>query len=179
MKSLIAASTAAVALLAVAGTASAQEGVSYYGNVGYSFVDANDADVTLGALGAKLGARFNPYLGVEAEAAFGVDDDSVTTFGVPVKVELKHTVAAYVIGFVPVSPNADLFARIGYGNSEIEASAGGVSAKADGSGVNIGVGGQYFFTGNDGVRVEYLKNSIDGDEGLEANIWSLSYVRKF
>lgn len=176
MKALIAAA-AAVALTSVALPAAAQS-ASFYGNVGYSFVDADDVNVDLGAIGAKLGARFNPYLGVEGEAAFGVNDDTVTVANVPVKVELQHTVAAYVVGYLPASSSVDLFARVGYGTSKIKASAAGVSASDDESGWNAGLGAQWFFTANDGVRGEYTKYGID-DNGLQANAWTVSYVRKF
>lgn len=176
MKSLIAASVAAAAM-AAAVPAAAQ--VTYYGNLGYSFIQAEDLDVNLGAIGGKVGARFNPYLGAEAEAAFGVDDDSARVLNVPVKVELKHAVAAYVVGFVPVSENLELFGRLGYGSAKVKASALGASASDDGAAWNLGAGAQYFFTANDGVRGEYLKSGVSGDDGLEADVWSLSYVRRF
>lgn len=177
MKTLIVAATAAAAVLAVAGSASAQglEGTTFYGNLGYSFIDAQDADVNLGAISAKLGARFNPYFGAEVEGAIGVNDDTVNV-GVPVKVELTHSIAAYVVGYYPATPSLDLFARLGYGNTEVKASALGASAKDDASDWLVGAGAQYFFTANDGVRGEYTKS---GDNGLDANVWSVSYVRKF
>lgn len=170
---------AAVLALSAAAVVPAAAQTAFYGNLNYSLIDAQDADVTLGALGGRVGARFNPYLGVEAEAAFGVKDDDVRVGNVPVKVELEHTVGAYLVGFVPVQPNFDLFARIGYVNSKVKASALGASAKADGSSWNAGVGGQYFFTANDGVRAEYTKSDLNNDDGLDANIWSVGYVRKF
>jgi outer membrane immunogenic protein len=174
MKSLIAAA-ALTAVAAVAAPAAAQDAANgFYGNIGYTFVNADDLDVDLGALGAKVGYKFNPYIGVEGEAAFGVDDDN---FG-PIKLELKHTVAAYVVGFVPVNEQFELLGRVGYGNTEVEASGFGGSASADDSCWNVGVGAQYFFTANDGVRAEYTKYGVD-DNGLQADAWSVSYARRF
>jgi len=177
MKSLVIAS-AALAIGSIALPAAAQ--TSFYGNVGYSHIDASDTDVTLGALTGKLGARFNPYVGVELEAGLGVKDDTVTVIGVPVKVELENTIAAFVVGSYPVSPTFELFARLGYGNGSVKASAAGASLSDDASSWNAGVGGQWFFTDNDGVRAEYTKWNIgNADDGVDANVWSASYVRKF
>lgn len=169
MKSLFA---AALASLAIAAPAAAE----VYGNVGYTFVDAQD--VNLGAIGGKLGYKFNPYVGIEAEAAFGANDDTVNVGAVPVKVKLQSAAAAYVVGFYPVTPKLDLFARAGYGTTKIKASALGASASGDQDGWNAGVGAQYFLTEKDGVRAEYTKWDVAGDN-VDANTWAVSYVRKF
>ncbi|MCI3134946.1 hypothetical protein [Phenylobacterium aquaticum] len=76
MKALIA--TAAAGLLAatlVPAVASAQDlsPVTGYGTLGYAASEANG--VNLGALQGRVGARFGKYLGVEGEAAFGVNND--------------------------------------------------------------------------------------------------------
>ncbi len=172
MKSL----TVVAALAALAAAAPALAG-EIYGNAGYTFIDGQGAK--LGALDGKLGYRFNPYLGVEGEAAFGVADDSIRVGSVPVNLKLESAVAGYVVGFYPVSPKLDLFARVGYGNVRIKASALGVSGAGDQNGWNAGVGAQYFFTAKDGVRGEYAKWGFDGNNGVDADTWSVSYVRKF
>lgn len=159
---------AALAAIALATPAAAE----VYGNLGYTGVDAQG--VKLQALGGKIGYRFNPYVGAEAEAAFGVGDDDV----LGAKVELDNAVAGYVVGFWPVAERTDLFARVGYGNAKITASAGGFSASGDQNGWNAGVGAQQFFTDKDGVRLEYTKWGVE-DNGVDADTWSLSYVRKF
>jgi opacity protein-like surface antigen len=172
MKSLFVA--AALAALGVASSAAAQPDL--YGNLGYSYVDSHG--VSLSALGGRAGWRVNPYFGVEAEAAFGLDDDTARVSGAPVKVKLQDSVAGYAVGFYPVSPKLDLFARVGYGTARIKASVAGYSARGDNDGWNAGVGAQYFVTDKDGVRAEFTKVGFD-DKGLDANTWSVSYVRKF
>ena len=87
--SLIAA-VAAVAMVPVAANAQAVTG---YGSVGYSHHDLEGADV--GAIQGRLGARFNPYLGVEGELGFGVKKDDVSIGGVNGKAELKNSAAIY------------------------------------------------------------------------------------
>jgi hypothetical protein len=165
MKKTILTATAVAALLAVPAIAQAQ----VYGNVGYASVAVDEADVTVGLIQGRLGVQMNPYFAVEAEAGFGISDDSVAG----VDVEMKYEIGAYVVGKVPVSESFDIFARVGYVSYEVEASAGGFTAAGTGSDAAYGVGVQGFFTANDGVRADWT--SYGGD----ANVWSLSYVRRF
>ena len=164
MKSLmITVATAALAMAAVPAVSQAQEA---YGTVGYANVDADGP--TLGALQGRLGYKFNPYVGIEGEAAFGISDDTVAG----IDVELKHEVGAFVVGFLPVSPKAELFARAGYTSSSFKTSVGDV----DGDGVAWGLGGQYHFTDKDGVRLDWTRHDYDAGN---ADVWAVAYTRKF
>ena len=175
MKSLIVAASA-VAMAAVAAPAFAQGAapqVTGYANLGYSLVDTQGAP-NLSAVQGRLGARIAQYFGVEGEAGFGVGSKRLS--GVDVKV--KSTVAAYAVGFLPVQPNFDVFARVGYGHSNAQTRFAGVTTKVGEDSVNYGAGGQYFFTANDGIRADYTREEFrNGPE--HANVWALSYVRKF
>ncbi len=179
MKTLIATAAAAAIVAALApATASAQETTTgAYGSVGYSA--AREEGVDLGAIQGRLGYRFHPNLGVEGELAGGVKKDDTYVAGVPVEVELNHQAALYGVGFLPIAPNADLYARVGYGTTELEASGpGGVSARGDGTSWNYGVGGQYFLDEKNGLRADYTRHDFT-DDGGEADVWSVGYVRKF
>lgn len=168
---LIAAAVSALGAPAMAQSVSP----TYYGTLGYTQLDHGDGD--LGAITGRLGARLNPYFGVEGEASFGVRDDDFTVAGVPVKVEHNYDVAAYAVGTLPVTPNFELFGRVGYGTTEIEAKAAGVSARGDGESWNYGVGANYFFDGQNGVRGDWTRR--DFRDGGEADVYSLNYVRRF
>lgn len=181
MKSLMiaAASVAALATVGFAGAASAQDtsGTTVYGTVGYANVSADDgADVNLGALQGRIGARFGKYFGVEGELAAGVKGDDFDVLGTNVDVDLKHEVGAFAVGYYPVTERFDIFARAGYASSEIKAKGAGVSQSADLDGFAYGIGGQYFFTEKDGVRLDWTRH--DGDDA-EADVVGVSYVRKF
>ncbi|KRB40012.1 MAG: porin family protein [Pseudomonadota bacterium] len=178
MKSLITTAAAAALVAAfVPAMANAQDtSVTGYGSLGYSHHDMEGADV--GAIQGRLGARFGQYLGVEGELGFGVKKDDVSIAGVDGKAKLKHQAAIYGVGFLPVAPNADLYARIGYGTTEGKVTVPGASASVDGDSWNYGVGGQYFFEGGNGVRADYTRHDFT-DGGGEANVWSVGYVRKF
>ncbi len=177
MKSLViaAASVAALATAGMAGAASAQDMTpTWYGTVGAANVNVEDAN--LGAIQGRVGARFGQYFGVEGELSGGIADDSTRISGTNVDVELKCDVGAYAVGYLPINPKADLFARIGYSKSEFDVSAAGLSASQEVDGVAYGVGGQYFFSDKDGIRLDYTKH--DSDDG-DADVVGLSYVRKF
>jgi hypothetical protein len=182
MKSLVVAAASAAALLAVPGLAQAQDmgATSLYGTVGYANFDADD--VNLGAIQARLGARFGPYFGVEGEAAFGIDDDSIDTGLAPplptsVDVELNHELGLFGVVFLPASENVDLFARVGYVGAEIEASTAGVSDDGGDDGWAFGVGGAFYFDGQNGVRVDYTRHEFGDD--LDADVWAVAYSRRF
>ncbi|MES2722049.1 MAG: porin family protein [Pseudomonadota bacterium] len=178
MKSLIVLAATAAAVLAAPAVASAQSmsPTTFYGSIGYA--NAAIDDVNLGAVQGRLGARFGQYVGVEGEVAGGVKEDSVRIGAVNVDVELKHQVAIYGVGYLPLNPQFDLLARVGYGNTKIEASALGAAAAADGDSWNYGVGGQYFFDDKNGVRVDYTRHDFK-DSGDDADVWAVAYTRKF
>ena len=177
MKSFITVAASLAVLAAVPAAVQAQPmGSEVYGSVGYAQSRADGLD--LGAVQGRLGTKINPYFGVEGELALGIKDDSVRVGGANVDVELEHSAAIYGVGFLPINPNADLFARVGYGTTEVKASAGGVSAKADGESWNYGVGGRYFLDAKNGVRADYTRQEFQ-DDGGAADVWSVGYVRKF
>ncbi len=169
---------AAAATLAVSAPALAQTGpfagTTFYGTLGYDHVTVDDPDVDLGAITGRLGARVTPYIGAEVEAGFGVKDDD---FGA-VDVELDNHAAVYAVGFLPVQPNFDLFARVGYGTQEASVSGAGANVSADGESWNYGVGAQYFFDGANGIRGEWTRHDLE-DDGGEFDVFSIAYVRKF
>ena len=162
MRTLMIAASAAVLSLAAVSTAQAQA----YGTIGYAGVEADDAN--LGALQGRLGYKFNPYLAIEGEAAFGISDDTVSG----VDVELKHEVGVFGVVIAPLSPSFDLFARAGYSGATFDTTLG----EADTDGFAYGVGGQYNVTEKDGVRLDWTRHDHDD---VEADVWSIGYSRKF
>lgn len=169
---------AAAAITAISAPAFAQSvtGPSYYGTLGYSQLDYSDGD--LGAVTGRLGAKFNPYIGVEGEASVGVRDDDFSIGGVNGKIEHQYDAAAYVVGTLPVTPNFELFARGGYGTSKIKAELAGIEQEADGESWNYGAGANYYFDGQNGVRADWTRRDFEDDAG-EADVYSVSYVRRF
>jgi outer membrane immunogenic protein len=177
MKIIIAAASAAAALCAVSGVAQAQTApVGVYGGIGYASTNPNKGDANLGAIQARLGYRFMPWVGVEGELAVGVNDDSAGAFNV----KEKHSEAIYGVGFLPISPNADLLARVGYGTTKFKFTDGPVpDFSTNEDSWNFGVGGQYHFDGKNGVRVDYTREEFTKDSAGHADVYSIAYTRRF
>jgi len=155
--------------------------VTYEGSVGYTGIHLNGADI--GAIDLRAAANFGKYVGIEGEGAFGVADQNGTVGTVATKLHLNDEYAAYGVARWPVLANANLFARLGYGHSDIKATASlnGQSASATGgsNSLNYGAGGEYFFDGKNGVRVDYTRFDFQNSNTKDADTWSVGYVRKF
>ena len=179
MKSLIALAATTAVILAAPAIASAQSlsPTTVYGSLGYA--NASIDDLNLGSVQGRLGARFGQYVAIEGEVAGGVKEDSIAvTPAISVDFKVKSQLAVYAVGFLPVNPQFDLLARVGYGHSEIEASGAGATASADGDSWNYGVGGQYFFDEKNGVRVDYTRHDFK-DSSDDADVWAVAYTHKF
>lgn len=182
MKLLITAASAMALAALIPAAASAQTantGTSFYGTLGYA--DSNTDHLNLGTIQGRLGARFGQYFGVEGELGAGVTNDKTTVQGVNIKAKIQHQEAIYGVGFLPLSANFDLLARIGYGETRAKASASAfnVADSASGNSWNYGVGGQYRFDDHNGIRADYTREEYTGSNGGAANVYAIAYVRKF
>ena len=180
MKALITAASAlalCAVMPAVASAQTANSGTTFYGTLGYDDTSMNS--LNLGSIQTRLGARFGQYLGVEGEASWGVTGDKIGVPGAPdVKVKQNSQEAIYGVGFLPISPNIDLLARVGYGHTSGTGAVAGVTPGVKGDSWNFGVGGQYSFDGKNGVRVDYTREAFQNRGVDDANVWSVAYVRK-
>jgi hypothetical protein len=177
MKSLVI-TAATIALLGAAAPAFAQpwDSVTGYGTLGLG--DFNAGDANIGAVTGRLGARFGRYVGVEGEFSGGFDSAPANVGGTRTSVSLRDQYAAYAVGYAPVLPHADLFARLGYGASDLHFAQPGNTFNNYATSWNIGGGGQYFLDSKNGIRADYTRETFNQSD-LNANVWSLAYVRKF
>lgn len=177
MKTLIVASSLALLTVAPAAAIAQEAGTtSMYGTLGYAGSSVEGVD--LGAIQGRVGARFGKYVGIEGELGAGVKNDKTDVAGTSVKIEPQHQAAVYGVGYLPVAPNVDLFARVGYGTTDIKASAAGTSVADSSDSWNYGVGGQYMLDAKNGVRADYTRYDYR-DSSSNADVWALSYLRKF
>ena len=168
--------TAAISLFAVPAMAQTVSNPQWYGTGGYTALDADGAD--LGAVTGRVGARLSPNFAVEGEASIGVQDDDITVAGVNGTVEHDYDAAIYGVGILPVSPNFELFGRLGYGTTKVKADVAGVTAEADGESFNYGLGANYFLDAQNGIRADWTRRDFR-DDGGEADTYGVSYVRRF
>ncbi|MDO8911390.1 MAG: porin family protein [Phenylobacterium sp.] len=147
-----------------------------YGSLGYANHHVTDADA--GAVQARLGARLSPYFGAEVELSKGVKSGDGQVSGIPLEVEVEHQAAIYGVGFLPITPRADLFVRAGYGETKLNFTAAGGSATDRNTSWNFGAGGQYFLDDKNGVRLDYTHHDFMKSEDT-ADVWVVAYTRKF
>lgn len=174
MRKLLA-TTALASLFAVPAMAQGVPAPQFHGSIGYGQIHGDLGD--LGVVTGRIGARLHRHFGVEGEASVGVSDDEIS-LGIPgARVELTHDAAAYAVGYLPVSQNLELFARAGYGVTNIETTAAGATSDRSSEGVSYGVGANWFIDGRNGVRGDWTRRDLDVDG--DGDVWSLSYVRRF
>ena len=197
MKALLCAAAAVACLTATPAAA------QLYGTIGLTHLDAEANELPeLGTLGFEAitgrgGFQFSPYVGVEAEASFGWED-ATTTFtetvedeeeeevevDVSVATSLTYDVAAFLVGRLPMTDNASLLGRIGYGKTEYEFEA---TAELDGEtetetmegnaeGWRYGVGAEFFFNDMSGVRIDFMRTNTSE---VDADSYTISYVHRF
>lgn len=155
-----------------------------YGSVGVSSFNTDLLDAKLAVVQGRVGVKLLPYLGVEAEAGTGFSDDTSHVRYAPfiwtTTTELNYQVAGYVVGFLPLTEKAELFARVGYGKAKFDydwvIDNQSLSNSNSRDGWSYGGGGQYFFDGKNGVRLDYTRHDFDEDK---VDAWSVGYVRRF
>lgn len=171
------ASAAAIAAFAFSPLASAQDaGWSIDGGLGY--LDYEGADIITAQ--GHLGYDFNDYFGVEGELATGLTEEDAGG----IDTSLSYNAAAFATVSTARTNGWELFGRLGYGQAEVEGSAGGVSASVDVDGLAYGVGAKYFFNDQQGVRVDLTQYDYEGeafgsDFDAEATSAQVGYLYKF
>jgi len=155
-------------------------------------VDLGVQDLDITMITGRIGYRINDYFAVEGEAGFGFGGDDFnqavpvnvagTTLNVDTNIglDVENYYVGFARGILPVSEDFDIFARIGYGqasaSADITASLAGISASGsvedEADDFAYGVGAQYDFTENDGIRADYTR--LD-----ETDIISIAYARRF
>jgi len=171
MKKITLALAGAACLLATPVLAQDMSNMGLYGTFGYSHIGADDG-INFGALTGRIGARIIPQFGVEAEGSLGFDSDNDG----PDKVEMKHDLTAYLVGALPMTENASLIARLGYGSTNIETDGPGGESDDDLEGYRYGVGAEFFFDDANGLRIDFTR--INADD-IDADAYTVSYVRRF
>jgi hypothetical protein len=119
---------------------------------------------------------------VETEVATGLDDGHTSLFGENDHVRLKDQYAAYAVGYLPITHNTDVFARVGYCDADSSVRGAQNLFDQSHSAMTYGGGAQYFFGQNgggpNGVRLDYTRMDYGVTKG-DSDVWSLAYVRKF
>lgn len=188
-------------------TVSAQEDRSKV-SVGYTFATVDDAD--LGLITLRYNYSFNEYFAVEGDVGFGVADGDLD-FGdefdgafVPIASETSADFGGglFAVGQYPLDyKGSNVFVRAGYQFSSIESEADDfdINVDVDADGFALGIGGNYFFTPQHGIRLDYTYYNAEidfedfefsgndavpvgvmgGEEEVDVDQFSIAYVFQF
>lgn len=132
-----------------------------FAGLNYTFVnlDVGPGDADVGTLSAKGGVMFTPFLGFEARAGFGLDEDRVGVFDY----SLDNFYGAYgtfnLANETPLTP----YAVIGFTRVEIEADGPFNTFTEDESDVSYGVGLNVDFASYLSGNLEYMRYYDDDD----------------
>ena len=157
-----------------AGQASASDYCSDTG--GLTVTSCDDSDTSFRIFG---GARITPNVGIEAAYVnLGTYTGSVSGFGPAVRVETELTgFTVQGVGMVPFGNEFSLMGRVGmiFWDLNVTPSVPGASASVgdDGTDIALGVGAQYKFARNFGLRADVdfypdLGNSTTGEDNITA-----------
>lgn len=148
-----------------------------YLNGGVAAYDGDGA--TLKALTVRGGLSFHELLSAELEASFGLGAEEFDD--IPgAEIELENQFGGYLVGKYPLLPNFDAIGRVGYTTGEFQASNSGVSGDIEVDGFAFGLGGEYMFTDQIGLRGDYTRIEVDDyelDGGV--NVFAIAGVYKF
>lgn len=169
--------TAAIATLAV-GAASAH--AQLYGELNY--VDIHDKFTSsgteykphVGALSATVGYGLHQNLALEGMLAFGVKDDTVAG----VNTEVQHSYGIFLKPRVMLSPEFELFGRIGYMEHKTKGNMGGLGSVTQRSNDwAYGLGANYYFNKTTYGTLSYLR--LYDKDGEQTNGVMLGVGMKF
>lgn len=169
MKKVVYKSAAVAAfLLATLGAQAQSSGSGMYGELGWTNIAYKDSGYNIepSMLRAIVGVDVHPNLAVEGMLGFGISDDTVTIRGVNVKTEIDNAWGVFLKPKTAVTPDLDLFARLGYVKAKVSASVPGYSASDSGGDMAYGLGLSYKLSDKMSLNADYMsyynKNDVKG-----------------
>lgn len=150
--------------------------IQTYGSLGYAEDFRKGAD--LGAVDVKFGAKFNPYLGAEAELDVGSNSDIATQVSSGPRERINYAVGAYGVGYLPVTQHINLLARVGWGENRFSVNDSGLEGRRDVISLNYGAGALYDLDAKNAIRVDYTRKSYNHGFG-DDNTVAASLVHRF
>lgn len=147
---------AAALLAAGAAQAQSQATNAVYGELGYTFVKVKDDFFNVsfkpGAIRGIVGWDLHPNVAIEGMLAGGVSDD--TTQGV--KAKISRSYGLYVVPKYSITPEFEVFGRLGYADSKIKLSSNIGSSSGSDSSFSWGLGAKYNFNKQFYGAVDYM-----------------------
>ncbi|MEC7118844.1 MAG: porin family protein [Pseudomonadota bacterium] len=131
----------------------------------YSEIDTSPS-VKLGSILVRAGTDLAKYIGVEAQASYGVTDDKFTvTFsdGSTARYEVKNrgSYGLYLRPNLPLNDQFTVYALLGANYADIQVKGPGISENSYGTSFAAGVGATVMFNQNFGLGAEFMQYDSD------------------
>ncbi len=151
-------------------------GNRFYAGAGLGLVenDIGDDSGTVPALNLRVGYFVLSWLAVEAQAIAGLSEADLDR-AEDTEVDLKRSLGVYLKPHFNIGP-LDMFATVGYADTELEVSGPGGTIEASDSGLSYGIGTR-IATSAGAFDFEYLTLLDDGPVAIEGLF--LTYNRFF
>ncbi len=147
-----------------------------YGLMGMDYSDPTPTSwsTTHDSFMLQAGYKFNPYVAVEGRYWWGSSDDISATQKADV-----DAWGIYVKPMYPVTDEFDVYALLGYGDTDPTVNGSGPAYDTDG--FQWGLGASYDVTSNIAVFVDYteLYNDTQLNEDLTIDSWNFGVTYKF
>ncbi len=129
-----------------------------YIDVGYLAATYKEPSLTVrpAALRVVAGMDVHPNLAVQGLAGFNVKAGDGTSGGSPVEVKLTSVLGLYAKPKMDVSPDLELFGRLGFANVNRGSKVGTTSSSDSGSSLSYGLGASYRVTKDVNIGVDYM-----------------------
>jgi hypothetical protein len=150
-----------------------------FGEISYVSLSVKDSgfSVSPAAMRGILGYNINQNFDVEGMLGFGIKNDTITVSGVSADIKVGTMVGAYLKPKVNLSSDVELFARLGYAKSGLEASARGYTFTGSGSDTSYGAGMKFKVANNTSLVMDYM--SYYDKDGTKATGFSVGMGFKF
>ncbi len=150
-------------------------GQSYMG-IQYALGNYSEEGISQEADPSVLVGRYGTYLqnnfSIEGRLGIGIAGDTLVFSGIEVDVEVDYMVGIYALGHMNIAKGSSVYGLIGFTQAELTASAFGLSATNDDSGVSFGVGANI-----GSFNIEYIQY-LDESE-YEFSALSFGYITHF
>lgn len=170
----------AASLLAMSAAAQAFTGASQaYGELAYTSASYSDGEIKVrpGVVRGIAGLEYSPGLAFEAMFGAGVRDGSFGIAGYTAKVGVDYAYGVYVKPKLQITPELELFGRVGYVRTKMSVSVAGMSMSTTDGDVSYGAGLKYALTPQWSASADYM--SYGKNDGAKGTGFSLGLGYKF
>jgi len=145
-------------LTAAAFSASAQTAPAFYGELGYTALSYSESGYKAdpGMLRAVVGTEIHPNLNVEGMLGVGIKDGSTRVSNVNISSQVDRFWGVYLKPKVMLTPDIELFGRVGYASSKVTASVPGYAISDSGNSMSYGVGLNFKVAANTTLNADFM-----------------------